>query len=413
MSNVYILGSGMTHFGKHPEKSCGDLAREAATLALDDAGIGVEDVDLAFYANTAQATMEGQMGIKGQHALFPMGLRGAPIFNIENACAGSSAALYLAYNQIAAGQADVALVVGAEKLNTPDRDKKFATFSQPQDYAAAKAFVDTWWDRVQDIAPPPGVEIDEGMRSPFMDIYAINARRHMKRYGSTWEQLAAASSKNHAHSQKNPLAQYRNPVSVDEVLSARVISWPLTLPMCAPISDGGSAAVLVSERALARFKAREPVRIAGMASRSGTLRDIDDVENSALRLAGQIAMKQAGITPADIDVMEVHDASAFSEFTHLEAVGIADFGQAGAFIERGDASFGGAVPVNLSGGLQSKGHPIAATGLGQIHELTRQLRGEVEDRVVNGAKYALASNGGGYMDVEDAIAVITVLEKTA
>lgn len=411
MTQVFVVGVGMTPFGKHLDQSAGDLARAAATQALTDAGAAAGDIELAFYANTAQASIEGQMGVKGQHALFPLGVRGAPIFNVENACASSTAGLYLAYCQIAAGQVDVALVVGAEKLNTPDREKKFATFNQPQDFAAAKAFVDAWWSDSADVLPPEGTVIDEAMRSPFMDIYAINAKRHMKRFGTTWEQLAAASSKNHAHSQKNPLAQYRMPVPVDEVLSARVISWPLTLPMCAPISDGGSAVVLCSERALSRFAGAAPVRIAGMGMRSGTDRDIGDLENSALRLAGRKAMAQAGIAPSDIGVAEVHDASAFSELTHLEALGICGFGESGPFIERGDASFGGAVPVNLSGGLQSKGHPVAATGLGQIHELVLQMRGRAEGREVPGARWAVASNGGGFIGVEDAIAAVTVLER--
>ncbi len=409
MSAVYIVGVGMTPFGKHLETSCSELAQQAAREALADAGIEAGEVDLAFYANTAQGSIEGQMGIKGEHALRPLGVQGAPMFNVENACASSSSGLHLAAAQIAAGQAEIALVVGAEKLNTKDRDKKFATFNQPFDYAAAKAFVDRYWNDVADIKPPEGVVIDESMRSVFMDIYSINARIHMKRFGTTWEQIAYASSKNHAHSVKNPLSQYRNEVSTEEVLGARVISWPLTLPMCAPISDGASAIVLCSEGALKRMAKARPVRLAATAARSGTDRDITDSENSALRLASRKAFAAAGIGPEDVAVAEVHDASAFSEITHVEALGLCEIGQGGAFIASGATTFGGKVPVNLSGGLQSKGHPVAATGLAQLFELTKQMRGELDNRKVPNARYAVASNGGGFIGVEDAIAVVSVL----
>jgi acetyl-CoA acyltransferase len=409
MSAVYIIGVGMTPFGKHLETSASELAQQAATEAMADAGIEAAELDLAFYANTAQASIEGQMGIKGQHALRPIGVQGAPLFNVENACASSSSGLHLAAAHIAAGQADIAMVVGAEKLNTKDREKKFATFNQPFDFAAAKAFVDRYWDAVADIQPPEGTVIDESMRSVFMDIYSINARLHMKRFGTTWEQMAYASSKNHAHSAKNPLSQYRNEVSTEEVLAARVISWPLTLPMCAPISDGASAVVLCSEAALKRKTNARPVRLAATAARSGMDRDIADLENSALRLAAKKAYAAAGISARDIGVAEVHDAAAFSEISHVEALGLCDIGQGGPFVGSGATAFGGQVPVNLSGGLQSKGHPVAATGLGQIHELTKQLRGELENRKVPGARYAAASNGGGFMGVEDAIAVVSIL----
>ena len=409
MSDVYVLGVGMTPFGKHLETTCSDLARSAARLALDDAGIDVKDIGATFYANTAQGSVEGQHGVKGQHALRPMGIEGGPFYNVENACTGSSSALNLAYLQVAAGQVDIALVVGAEKLNTTDREKKFATFNQPADLAAAKLFVDRYWDDVADIKPPPHVQIDESMRGVFMDIYSIQARMHMKRYGTTWEQIAMASSKNHKHSVRNPLSQYRNEVSVEQALAAKVISWPLTIPMCSPISDGATAAVICSAKALQRLGHKNPVKLMASVMRSGTTRDIADVENAALRRAAKAAYQQAGITPADIAVAEVHDASAFAEIPHIELLGLCEIGKGGRYIESGDASFGGRTPVNLSGGLQSKGHPVAATGLAQVYELTQQLRGRAEGRTIDGARYAVASNGGGFMGVEEAVSVVTIL----
>jgi len=409
MSDVYMLGIGMTPFGKHLETTCSELARSAARLALDDAGIDVKDVDVTFYANTAQGSVEGQHGVKGQHALRPLGIEGGPFFNIENACTGSSSALNLAFMQVAAGQADIALVVGAEKLNTTDREKKFATFNQPADLAAAKLFVDRYWNDVADIQPPAHVQIDESMRGVFMDIYSIQARMHMKRYGTTWEQIAMASSKNHKHSAQNPLSQYRNEVSVEQALAAKVISWPLTIPMCSPISDGASAAVICSAKALERLNRKKQVKLMASAMRSGTTRDVADVENAALRRAAKAAYQMAGVKPGDISVAEVHDASAFAEIPHIELLGLCEIGTGGRYIESGAASFGGRTPVNLSGGLQSKGHPVAATGLAQVYELTRQLRGQAEGRTVEGARYAVASNGGGFMGVEEAVSVVTIL----
>ena len=409
MSDVYVLGVGMTPFGKHLETSCSDLARTAATLALEDAGIEARDVGATFYANTAQGSIEGQHGVKGQHALRPMGIEGGPFYNIENACTGSSSALNLACLQVAAGQVDIALVVGAEKLNTTDREKKFATFNQPADLAAARLFVDRYWDSVADIKPPPHVQIDEGMRGVFMDIYSIQARMHMKRYGTTWEQIAMASSKNHKHSVQNPLSQYRNEVSVEQALAAKVISWPLTIPMCSPISDGATAAVICSAKALQRLGRANAVKLMASAMCSGTTRDVADVENAALRRAAKQAYQMAGITPADIAVAEVHDASAFAEIPHIELLGLCEIGGGGRYIESGAATFGGRTPVNLSGGLQSKGHPVAATGLAQVYELTRQLQGRAEGRTVAGARYAVASNGGGFMGVEEAVSVVTIL----
>lgn len=409
MKDVYILGVGMTPFGRHLQTSCAELARTAAQAALADAGVEAKDLDMAFHANTAQGVVEGQHGVKGQHALRPLGVERGPVFNVENACTGSSSALNLAWSQVAAGLADLVLVVGVEKLNTEDKARKFAVFNQPDDLAAAKAFVDRYWDTVADIQPPPSVEIDEKMRSVFMDIYSIQARLHMKRFGTTWEQMAIASSKNHGHSVHNPLSQFRQPMSVQEILSARVISWPLTLPMCSPISDGAAAAVIGSAKGLARLGGRPRVKLLASVATGGSSRDIADLDNAVLRRAAVQAYQRAGITPGDVSVAEVHDASAFSEIAQVEQLGFCEIGQGGRLVESGATTFGGRIPVNLSGGLQSKGHPVAATGLGQVHELTKQLRGEAEGRNVENARFAVAANGGGFMGVEEAVAVVTVL----
>ena len=413
MREVFVIGVGMTHFGVHPQKTVGDMAREAVLAALADAGATVKDIGFTAFANTAQGALDGQFGIKGQHALRPIGVEGSPFINVENACTGSSVALNLAFIQVAGGFADVALAAGSEKLYTEDRAKRLSLFSQPLDLQGVQAFVDRYAPLVEDVKPPPEAVIDEAMRSPFMDSYAINAKLHMKRYGSTWRQLAAVSAKNHYHSTMNPLAQYQKDMSVEKVLGARIISWPLTIPMCAPVSDGGSAVIICSREALPRFGAKRAVRILGSAHKAGSMRDIADVENAALRLTAKAAYAQAGLQPKDISVAEVHDASAFGEVNQIEMVGLCEFGEGGVLAEEGATRLGGRIPVNVSGGLESRGHPVAATGLAQIAELVHQLRGEAGARAVEGARYGLAACSGGFMGVEDVACCVTILGRAS
>lgn len=409
MREVFILGVAMTPFGKHLEKSCADLGREAAQAALADASVGVGDLDIAFYANTVQGAIEGQYGMKGQHALLPIGVDGTPIINVENACTGGSTAFNLAFAQVAGGTADIALAVGAEKLNTEDRARRQASFSQPGDLAEIMAFLERYSGLVADVKPPPQAVIDESLRSPFMDAYALNAKLHMKKYGSTWRQLAAVSAKNHHHSSFNPLSQYRKDMSIEQVLAARIIAWPLTLPMCAPISDGAAAAVVCSREGLKRFGERRAVRVLASVAKGNRRRAIEDSAAGALPAAAKAAYAQAGVAPRDISVAEVHDATAYGEVAHLENLGLAQPGEGGALAERGDSALGGRIPVNVSGGLESKGHPVAATGLAQLYELTLHLRGEAGERGVEGARYGLASCGGGFFNVEEGLSIVTVL----
>ncbi len=409
MQDVFIVGTAMTKFGVHAGKSCADLARMATLDALTDAGAEPGGFQAVFYANTAQGAIEGQHSIRGVHALRPIGVDGAAYFHIENACAGSASALHLAYAQIAGGVIDTALVVGAEKLHMEDRARKLAVFSQPLDLAMVTSFVRENEARVADVQPPPEVSIDASVRSIFMDSYSINARLHMKKYGTTWRQMAEVSAKNHYHSTMNPLAQYTSDISVEEVLAARIISWPLTLPMCAPVSDGAAAAVLCSRRALDRFKRDRAVRILASAAQGGVSRDIDDVRRAANFVCAQRAYSMAGLSPKDMSVAEVHDASAYAEINQIEMIGLCDIGQGGRFTESGATTLGGRVPVNPSGGLQSKGHPIGATGLGQVYELVTQLRGEAGKRQVTNPRYAIASCGGGFFGVEEALSCVTIL----
>ena len=403
-----MLGVAMTPFGRLAQ-SCAELGRIAAQDALADAGIHLGDLDVVFYANTMQGAIEGQFGMKGQHALLPLGIEGVPIVNVENACSGGTTAFHLAFAQVAGGLADVALAVGAEKLDSPERARRQASFSQPADLAQVSEFVARHAALVADVRPPPGVVSDESLRSPFMDAYALNAKLHMKKYGTTWRQIAQVSAKNHKHSTLNPLAQYQKDMTAEEVLAARVIVWPLTLPMCAPISDGAAAAVVCSGEALRRFSPGRAVRVCASVLKGNRRRALEAFESGALREAAQAAYAQCDLRPQDISVAELHDASACAEIAQAELTGLCEMGAGGRFAASGATSLGGRVPVNVSGGLESKGHPVAATGLAQIFELAMQLRGEAGARTVRDARYGLAVCVGGLFGVEEGIAAVTIL----
>jgi acetyl-CoA acetyltransferase len=244
-----------------------------------------------------------------------------------------------------------------------------------------------------------------------MDVYAAFARFHMKRFGTTQRQLAAVAAKNHTHSVHNPLSQYRKPFTTEEVLAAAPITYPLTVPMCSPVSDGAAAVVVGTAAALKRLRVdrRRAVRVLACVLQSGSDRIPDDIHRHCTALAAKRAYEAAGIGPGDVDVAEVHDATAIGEIIQIENLGFCGYGEGGTLAERGDTLIGGRIPVNPSGGLESKGHPIGATGLGQIHELVTQLRGKADVRQVQGAKIAIAENGGGLQGIEEAVACITIL----
>jgi len=409
MSKVYIAGVGMTPFGKFLDRSIKDLSRQAVEAALADAGAAKTDVQAAFFANATQSPLEGQHMVGGQIALRDMGFERLPVFNVENACASSSSALNLAYAYVRGGLADVALALGAEKMYGSDRDKTFSVFNGAWDVHTVAATLSRLAEIGKDVQAPAAAQGAE--RSVFMDVYAALAKLHMKTFGSTQRDLAAVASKNHNHSVHNPLSQYRKAMSVEEVLAARAISWPLTLPMCSPVSDGAAAALLVSEAALKRFARSRAVEIRASVVRSGVQRAPQDYQNHICRLAALQAYEAAGVGPEQVGVAEVHDASAFAELLQTELLGFCPLGEGGRLAQSGATSLGGRLPVNPSGGLESKGHPIGATGLGQVHELVAQLRGEAGARQVQGARIALAENGGGFYGYEEAVACVTILGK--
>jgi acetyl-CoA acetyltransferase len=412
MSTIYIAGIAMTVFGRHPERSLDDLAREALNGALKDAGCTIDDIGIAFYAGMTNGPLQGQISIPGQVVFSKIGIDSIPIYNIENACASGSSAFNLAVQSLKAGTTDVALALGAEKMNIPDKAKAFAIFEGGWDVSRAEENYQTLVKMGEGVIPPAGSESDKPF-SKFMTIYAALCRNHMKNYGTTQRQIAAVSAKNHTHSVHNQYSQFRKPFTTDEILAAAPITYPLTLPMCAPLSDGAAAAILCTEAGLKRIGADKNrcIKVAASVIRSFSHRRLDQPELNVGRLAANQAYEQAGLGPNDMHVAEVHDASAMGEIIQVENLGFVPLGQGGPAAERGEFTLGGRLPVNTSGGLESKGHPLGATGIGQLYELVAQLRGEAGARQVHGARHAIQENGGGLQGIEEAAVAIHILRK--
>lgn len=412
MTPIYIAGIAMTVFGRHLDRPVHDLAQEALNGAIKDANCKPSDIGVAFYSGMTQSYLQGQLTIPGQVVFSKIGIDSIPIYNVENACASGSTAFHLAIQSLRAGNTDVALALGAEKMNIPDKTRAFSLFEGGWDVSRAEENYQTLVKMGEGVEVPPGSESDKPY-SKFMAIYAGFCRFHMKTFGTTQRQLAAVSAKNHQHSVHNPYSQFRKPFSIEEILAAPPITYPLTLPMCAPLSDGAAAAILCTEEGLKRIGAerKRSIRVAASVMRSFSHRRMDQPELHASRLAAQQAYEQAGLGPEDMGVAEVHDASAMGEIIQVENLGLVPLGQGGPAAERGEFSLGGRIPVNPSGGLESKGHPLGATGLGQLFELTTQLRGEAGARQVPGVRHAIQENGGGLQGIEEAAVAIHILSR--
>ena len=402
-TQVWVAGVGMTAFGVRPEASVKDLTRDAVTEALSDAGAELGDVEAAYFGNTCQGVLEGQVVVAGQMALRSMDFERIPVVNVENACATGATALHQAVLHVRSGAGDVVLAVGAEKLNIGDGQKSLSVFDggvDVNDLAGVRSVLTELGGEIPDSGRP---------HSMFMDIYAALARAHMDAFGTTQRQLALIAEKNHAHAVHNPLAHFRKEMSATEILAARPVAGPLTVPMCAPLTDGAAAVVVCNSAGLRRLGARRPVRVLATVVRTGTVRPLSAWDRSVSRLAAQDAYEQAGVGPDDVSVAEVHDASAFGELLQTELLGFCEIGSGGKLAESGATRLGGLLPVNPSGGLESKGHPMGASGLAQIYELAHQLRGNCGVRQVPDARIALAENGGGWYGSEEAVAAITIL----
>lgn len=411
MEPVYVAGVGMTEFGRFPDATIRSLAEAAVAEALADASLPVAAVGSVYFANAVAGILTGQEMIRGQVALRHTGLLGAPIVNVENACASGSSAFHLAWMTVASGCAEVAMAVGSEKLTHEDKSRSFAAIGTAVDLFG----LDELRDRLASAgaagsaAAHPVADDPAGKRSFFMDVYAAMTRDYMARTGATATDFAAIAVKNYSNGALNPKAQRGGNLSIADVLESRQISAPLTLSMCSPISDGAAAVLLCSESVARRLGAT--IRVDASVLVSGTDRNLG--EPGAVERAAAQAYERAGIAPSDVDVVEVHDAAAPAELMVYEELGLCPPGDGPKLLASGDVYLGGRVPVNPSGGLLAKGHPIGATGCAQIVELVDQLRGRCKARQVLDARVALAENGGGYLGNDAAACVVSVLTRSA
>jgi len=416
---VYIVGAACTPFGKHADQSFQQLTREAYLGVLADAGLQPHEASLieqAWFANVGLGQW-GQGGIRGQVCFTPLVEEGlfperVPMINVEGGCATASFAFHGAVKDILSGQVQVSLALGVEKLVSPDDPARVpAIFATAIDQLEPERWRD-YYTRAGEAAGKPFET--SANRTVYMDTYAMQAAWHMRTHGTTQRQIAIGAAKNHHHGSLNPLAQYRFELTVDEVLADREVSWPLTRAMCSPMGDGAAAALLCSEAALAHFppaaRARA-VKVRASELSGGKYRRLD--EPGLSRIAGDKAYARAGLKPADIHLVELHDATSFSEIFQLEMLRLCPEGRGGAFVESGATALGGKLPVNLSGGLVSKGHPIGATGLSMVYETCLQLRGEAGARQARGASLGLIENGGGVMGFDEAACAVHILEKSA
>jgi acetyl-CoA acetyltransferase len=399
--SAVVAGVGTTRFAKHLERSLSNLAHEAIRQALADAGIGIEHIQAVWAGNAAASVITGQVCIAGQAILRGLGLGRLPVVNVENACATASTAFQQAATMITLGAYDVVLAFGVEKLFHPDKGRVFSVFDGCADVEHPEqlaGFV------LNDGGDQPGAGKS---RSVFMDIYARLARDYMAFAGATAQDFAAVVAKNSFHGSLNPNAQFLSVATPAEVLDSTPIVYPLTLKMCSPIADGAAAAVLMSPKAARELGVRAPVRVLSSILASGY--DEKPGEAKLVPWVANEAFRHAGVGPGDLNCIELHDASSPAELVYCEALGLCAPTDGLRLLRDGATRLSGRIPVNTSGGLVRKGHPIGATGLSQIHELVTQLRGRAGARQVDGARVALAENGGGFLNGDSAAIVITVL----
>ncbi len=381
MSDVYIVGIDMIRFGRYPDRTVPDIAAESALLALDDAGLSIKDVQALYCGNLGQAA-----GMVGQRMLAEIGQTGIPVTNVANACATGATAFRDAWMSIKAGVYDIALAVGVEQMG--------------------KGL----------LGGGAGGPSTEGLigSGTMPAMFSHIGMEHARKYGTTFDQFARVSVKNHWHSTMNPKSMYRKETPLQEVMAAEMIAWPNTKLMCSVNVDGSAAAVFISETRMKQLGLQDravKVRASVMSSNPFQERQMAMPDfSAATRLAAGAAYEMAGIGPEDVNLIELHDCFATAEIVHYENLGICADGDAGKLINSGDTQLGGRIPVNVSGGLLSKGHPLGATGIANIYEVSTHLRGKAGERQVEGARFGLTHVVGGGPGMGTACAV-HILEK--
>ncbi len=405
--NAYVAGVGMTTFGRMMDRGMKSTGGEAIETAIADAGLQKSDIQAAWMSNAAAGVLTGQECIRGQVVLRGIGMGGLPVVNVENACASASTAFNQACAMVTAGAYDVVLACGVEKMYLEDKAKVFGAFMGAVDVEQLKSILDGLQKSAAASGATEASKSAGKNRSMFMDIYAAAARGHMERYGTTIEHFAMVSAKNAYHGSLNPRAQFRDSLTVEEVLASPMIAEPLTRPMCSPIGDGAAAVVIVSERKMRELGLTRPVRVAASVLRSGW--DHGPAAEGVAEVCSREAFEQAGIGPGDLSLVELHDASAPAEIMGYESIGLCAKGEGGPLVASGATRLGGRVPVSTSGGLLRKGHPIGATGIAQIVEITEQIQGRSGARQVAGAKAGLSHNGGGSIGTDAAAQCVSIL----
>ncbi len=382
MREVFIIGAGMTQFGRHLDRNLRDLGREACLNALRDAGITPKKVEAGYCGNALASALQGETGV-GQNVFWEVGINEIPIVNTENACASGSTALREGWMAIAGGFYDLVIVAGVEKTVMPK--------GTMLNVGAA--------------------ELETKLGDVFPGQFALIAQKHMERYGTTREQLAKVSVKNHFNGALNPYAQFQKQVTVEEVLNSPLVADPLTLFSCCPNSDGAAALILCSKRKAQKMKVRT-VRIAASTLTSGTYDNQRDITGWEIeKRAAEGAYEMASLGPKDIDLVEVHDAFTISEIIHYEDLGLCAPGEGGRLIDEGATKLSGRIPVNPSGGLLAKGHPVGASGVAQVVEIVWQLRGEGGKRQIKNSRVGLAQIMGGYKEGDTRACTVHILIK--
>lgn len=378
MTDVYVLGAGMTLFGKHPDRTAADLGAEALRRAIKDAAMDPRLLEAAYCGHVFQGM------VTGQRILAQVGLAGIPLSNVENACSSGATAIREASLAIRAGEHDVVAAIGTEHLT--NRFKGALTPDKSDPEAAVGATM-------------PG-------------IYAMRARRYMEEFDMTREQLALIAVKNKRNAALNPLAHFKKQVTVADVLASRPIADPLNLLDCSPVTDGAAAVILVSDRVAKRLGDGRAIRLAASTLRSGSV-DTEPTSMTFEPLTQATAMdayERAGVGPADVGFAEVHDCFSIAEVLRVEGLGLFPQGEYPKAVERGEADLNGRLPVNPSGGLLGKGHPLGGTGVAQVVELVRQLRGEAGERQIPDARVGLAHcRGGKAVGIEGAACTVQIL----
>ncbi len=390
MREVVVLGVGMHPFGRFLEKGMSDLAGVALSRALKDANVPARDIQVAYVANSIGGLITGQEGIRAQTILGPSGFGGIPMVNVENACASASTAFRGVWLEIASGLYDVGLAVGVEKMFLEDRARTISALVSVSQLELSKL----------------------GMQ--FVGEGAMRCKRYMRRHGGTVEDLALVAVKNSYNGSLNPYAYHRKPYTLEQVLNSPLIATPLRLYMTSTIADGAAAAVLCAKDVVKRYETKRPITVAACVLKAGRYRESDPLDTdlpSTITLTANEAYEQAAMEPKDIDVAEVHDAMSPIELVSFEDLGFCRKGEAIRYLKEGRTKIAGDIPINTSGGLCSRGHPVGATGIAQLAEIVWQLRGEAEARQVADPKVGMCEDSGGVLVGGDNAAFTNIILK--